>query len=80
MRLSPLDAITFVIYGATAAAHLFAGRYDEAASWAEKAERELPNYATGARIAAASHALAGRLDEAHQALTRFSTSRGLSLT
>jgi adenylate cyclase len=69
-RLSPLDSLTYVIYGATAAAHFFAGRYDEAASWAEKAELELPNYATGPRIAAASHALAGRPDEARRALAR----------
>ena len=70
MRLSPLDPITYVIYGAMAAAHFFAGRYDEAASLAERAEQELPNYATGPRIAAASHALAGRRDDADRALAR----------
>ena len=65
MRLSPLDPITFVIYGATAAAHFFAGRFDEAVLWAEKAEQELPTYATASRLAAANHALAARLDDAH---------------
>ena len=52
----------------TAMAHLFAGRFDAASSWAEKAMRDLPGFLLVAGIIAASHALAGRLDEARQAL------------
>jgi adenylate cyclase len=72
MRLSPFDPIIFVVYGATAAGHFFAGRYDEAASWAEKATREQPNYATAPRFAAASYALAGRADEAAKSIAHLS--------
>jgi len=56
--------------GIICAAHFFAGRYDEASSWAEKGLRERPNWAGAARGAAASHALAGRLDQAHKAIAR----------
>ena len=69
MRLSPLDPILFRMQGATAAAHFFAGRYDEASSWAEKALRENPNQ-QALRVAAASHALAGRLEGARKAIAR----------
>jgi tetratricopeptide (TPR) repeat protein len=70
MRLSPLDPILFRMQGATASAHLFAGRYDEASSWAEKALRENPNLQQALRVAAASHALAGRDAEAQKAIAR----------
>jgi TolB-like protein/class 3 adenylate cyclase len=70
MRLSPLDPILFRMQGATASAHLFAGHYDEASSWAEKALRENPNLQQGLRVAAASHAFAGRLEEAQKAVAR----------
>jgi tetratricopeptide (TPR) repeat protein len=70
MRLSPLDPILFRMQGAIASAHLFAGRYDEASSWAEKALRENPNLQQALRVAAASHALAGRLEEAQKAGAR----------
>ena len=52
----------------TAMAHLFAGRFDVASSWAEKAMRDLPGFLLVAGIIAASHALADRTDEARQAL------------
>ena len=42
MRLSPLDPLIFVAQSGIAVAHFFAGRYDEASSWAEKALREQP--------------------------------------
>jgi tetratricopeptide (TPR) repeat protein len=64
MRLSPLDPLTNRTRTATANAHFFAGRYDEAASWAAMALREWPDFQTALRIAAASNALAGRLEEA----------------
>jgi TolB-like protein/Flp pilus assembly protein TadD len=70
MRLSPLDPLTFIAQIGIAFAHFFAGRYDDASSWAEKALREKPEYHPALRIAAASNALAGRMDEAHSAMAR----------
>ena len=69
-RLSPLDPVSYVNFGATAAGHFFAGRYDEAVLWAEKAQAGLPTYATAYRIAAASHGLAGRAETAAKALAQ----------
>ena len=54
----------------TGFAHLLAGRFDDASSWAGKALREDPNYLPAAAVTSASHALAGRLEEARQAMTR----------
>ena len=70
MRLSPLDPFMFSMQGVTAFAHFFAGRYEEAAAWAEKAFWERPNILATLRIAAASNAFAGRLDEAQKAVAR----------
>jgi TolB-like protein/tetratricopeptide (TPR) repeat protein len=70
MRLSPLDPLTFIVQMGTAFAHFFAGRYDDASSWAEKALREKPEYHPALRVAAAANALAGRMDEAHSAIVR----------
>lgn len=55
-----------------ALAHLFAGRFDAASSWAEKAFRDLPSLLIVIVVTfiAASYALAGRTDEARQA-TRY---------
>jgi TolB-like protein/Tfp pilus assembly protein PilF len=63
MRLTPLDPRIDAMRIGMAHAHLLAGRYDEASSWAEKALWEQPNVPHGLRAAAASNALAGRLDE-----------------
>jgi tetratricopeptide (TPR) repeat protein len=70
LRLSPLDPYVFVAHTVLAGAHFFAGRYDDASSWAEKALREQPNFAAAARAAAASHALAGRPEQAQKAMAR----------
>ncbi len=51
----------------TAMAHLLAGRFDAATSWAETAFRELPSFLMVVGIMAVSHALAGRTDEGRQA-------------
>src|SRR5262249_489234 len=48
--------------------HLLAGRYEEAASWAEKARQRRPNLLVAIREAAASNALAGHLPKAHAAM------------
>ena len=70
MRLNPLDPEIFWTHGLLAAAHFFAGRYDEASSWAEMSLREQSNWPPAARVAAASHALAGRLERAQNAMAR----------
>ncbi len=70
MRLSPLDPHTIGMQAGTAFAHFIAGRYDEAASWADKAMWEKTNYLTTLHIAAASHALAGRPAEARKIMPR----------
>ena len=67
MRLSPLDSEMYRMQCGTALAHLFAGRFDEAAPWAEKALRDLPSFLIAVCIIAASYALAGRMDEARRA-------------
>ena len=68
MRLSPLDPEMYRMQAGTALAHLFAGRFDKASSWAAKAIRDLPSFLMVIGISAASHALAGRTDEARRAM------------
>ena len=68
MRLSPLDPELFRMQAGTAMAHMFAGRFDAASSWAEKAFHGRPNFLIAVSIIAASHALAGRTDEARRAM------------
>jgi tetratricopeptide (TPR) repeat protein len=46
-RLSPLDPDMFRIQAGVALAHLIAGRFDMASSWAEKSTRDWPDF-TGA--------------------------------
>jgi TolB-like protein len=68
MRLSPLDSEMYRKQAGTAMAHLLAGRFDAASSWAEKAVGEMPSFLMPVGVVAASHALAGRMDEARRAL------------
>ena len=69
MRLSPLDPGFHLMQSATAFAHFFAGRYDDASLWAERALRRQPELgALG--VLAASCALAGNLDKAHRAIAQ----------
>jgi tetratricopeptide (TPR) repeat protein len=68
MRLSPQDPYYFGARAAMASAHLAAGRYDEALSWAETAMRTKPSYVLGPLIAAASAALAGRGEAVRKAM------------
>jgi hypothetical protein len=60
----------FSMMGVTAFAHFFAGRYDDASAWAEKAFWQRPNILATLRIAAASNAFAGRLEDAQKAVAR----------
>jgi TolB-like protein len=70
MRLSPLDSEMYRMQGGTALAHLYAGRFDAAAEWAEQSLRGLPTFLIEVSVLAASHALAGRTDTARQAMHR----------
>lgn len=67
MRLSPLDPEMYRMQAGMAAAHLFAGRFDAASSWAEKAFTNLPSFLLVGCIVAASHALAERMEQAQRA-------------
>jgi adenylate cyclase len=70
MRLNPLDPFIAYAQVGTAHAHFFAGRYDEASSWARMSLRELPDLIPALRIAAASDASAGRMDSAQKTLAQ----------
>jgi tetratricopeptide (TPR) repeat protein len=70
IRLSPLDPELFRIQCGMALAHFFAGRFDAASVWAEKAVGNLPSFLAAVSVVAASHALAGRVDKAKQAMQR----------
>ncbi|MFJ4433390.1 winged helix-turn-helix domain-containing tetratricopeptide repeat protein [Pseudomonas sp. NPDC089395] len=69
-RLSPLDPEMFRMQVGMALAHFFAGRFDCALGWAEKAQGNLPSLLAAIALITASHALSGRQAEARQALTR----------
>ena len=68
MRFSPLDPEMFRMHTGMALSHLFAGRFDTAASWAEQSFRQLPTFFGPVAIIAASHALAGRTGQARTAM------------
>jgi len=64
MRLSPIDPFIWFMKEGMAKAHFFAGRHDEAVSWAKMALRDKPDRHSTLRIGAASSVLAGRDEEA----------------
>jgi TolB-like protein len=70
VRLSPLDPEMFRMQVGIALAHFFAGRFDCATDWAEKALRNLPTLLPSVALVAASHALSGRMDKAKEAILR----------
>ena len=70
MRLSPMDPSLYSMQHGMAHAHFYAGRYEEAITWAKMALRELPDGYAALRIAAASGALAGRDEEAKRLIAR----------
>ena len=72
MRLSPLDQRIALMKAGTAHCLFFLGRYDEAASWAARAFREVADNQAVLRITAASNALDGRTEEALKAVARLS--------
>jgi adenylate cyclase len=68
LRLNPHDPQNFLFINALAVAHLCAGRYSEAISFARKAIQQRSEFTGSHRIYIASLAHAGRLDEARAAL------------
>jgi TolB-like protein len=70
MRLSPLDPFVFRAYAGLACAHLLAGRYDESASWADRALQRRPNLLASIRECAVSNALAGQVLKAQSAMAQ----------
>ncbi len=77
VRLSPLDPEMFRMQIGMAFANLFAGHFEAAADWAEKALGNLPGLLAPAAVAAASHALGGQMEKARWAMQRL---RGLDPT
>ncbi|MGH6714795.1 MAG: adenylate/guanylate cyclase domain-containing protein [Bradyrhizobium sp.] len=70
IRLSPLDPLIFIVQNGIVLAHFFAGRYEEAFSWAQRTLRHNPNYVAAVIMAAVSAAMAGRDDEARKVTAR----------
>jgi tetratricopeptide (TPR) repeat protein len=70
MRLSPRDPMLFRMHAGMAYAHFFAGNYDEASTWAERAVRARPIWLTAVRIAAVANSLAGRPEQAKKFMDR----------
>ena len=70
MRLNPLDPRMFEMQIGAAHGHFFAGRHEEASSWAAKALLEQPDLHATLRISAASNAFAGKLSQARNAIER----------
>jgi adenylate cyclase len=73
MRQSPLDPFINMAQSGIGLAHLIAGRYEDASSWAQKALQESPNYHPALRVLAASSAIAGRLGDAQKTMARLRT-------
>jgi TolB-like protein/class 3 adenylate cyclase/Tfp pilus assembly protein PilF len=69
-RLNPLDPRIFNVQTGLAYAHFFAGRNEEASTWATTALRQQPDYRTAQFILAACHAMSGRIEEAREICAR----------
>ena len=70
LRLSPLDPRIYVIQTGLAYGHFFAGRNEEASTWAATAIRQQPNFLVAQRIMMACHAMSGRVKEAREICAR----------
>ncbi|GIQ77261.1 winged helix-turn-helix domain-containing tetratricopeptide repeat protein [Bradyrhizobium sp. RD5-C2] len=70
MRLSPVDPLMPLMQAAMAHAHFFAGRYEEASSWATTALQGTPNLLPALRIGASADAFAGQLEPAQRTVAR----------
>jgi adenylate cyclase len=70
LRLSPLDPRINMAQTGLAFAHFFAGRNEDASTWAATAVRQQQNYLTAQFILAACHAMSGRIEEAREVCAR----------
>jgi len=70
IRLSPRDPLSVFWFNTLSLAAFVAGRYDEAAAWAEKTIAVNDDYAGGYRILAASYGQLAQGDKAAAALAR----------
>jgi tetratricopeptide (TPR) repeat protein len=70
LRLSPRDPRGWHTYGAMALAHITAGRFEEAASFANRTLLYNSRFGGSVRLLVASHALLGHQDKAAEALER----------
>jgi TolB-like protein/class 3 adenylate cyclase len=71
MRLSPRDPFTFTAMIGIAFAHYNAGRFAEAADWADKSIRAFPYFIAGLSIAIMCYVGAGRLEDAQRVVGDF---------
>jgi len=69
-RLSPLDPRIFIVHNGLAYAHFFAGRNEDASTWAATAVRQQQNYLSSQRILMACHAMSGRIEGAREICAR----------
>jgi len=67
MRLSPRDPFIFTCMIGIAFGHFNAGRYAEAAIWADRSIQSFPYFIAGLVVAAACYVEAGRLEDAQKA-------------
>jgi TolB-like protein/class 3 adenylate cyclase/cytochrome c-type biogenesis protein CcmH/NrfG len=70
LRLSPLDPRSFNALTGLAYAHFFAGRNEDASSWAAAAIRLQSKFVPAQLILAACHAMSGRVQEAREVCAR----------
>ena len=70
LRLSPLDSRFNLAQTGLAYGHFFAGRNEEASTWAATAARQRPNHLGAQRIMMACNAVSGRVDEAREICAR----------
>jgi TolB-like protein/class 3 adenylate cyclase len=67
MRFSPRDPFSFALMIGIAHGHFSAGRYAEAAIWADRSIRSFPYFIPGLLVATACYVEAGRLEDAQNA-------------
>jgi tetratricopeptide (TPR) repeat protein len=66
MRFSPRDPLSFTLMIGIANGHFNAGRYEEAAGWADRSIRSFPYFLGGLATAIACYVEAGRMEDAQR--------------
>jgi TolB-like protein/Tfp pilus assembly protein PilF len=70
LRLSPLDPLIFNAQTGLAFAYFFAGRNEDASSWATTALRQQPKFVGAHLVMMACHAMSGQVKEAREVCAR----------